>query len=128
MILSLPERLIASASTSDHQPMPMEATRNGSTAMAGADRFDRLLRDALVRGPVAAGNADAADAFAIGDDGTTAFHRGPPFRAGGERQPQRMNDIELLPLRAARGGRTLVRSRADGLDRGRMHRVKPPAF
>src|SRR5208282_2254774 len=104
MILSLPERLIASASTSDHQPMPMDATRSGSAAMACADRFDRLLRDALVRRPVAAGDADAADAFAVGDDRATAFHRGPSFRAGGERQPKRVNDIELLALRAARGG------------------------
>src|SRR5262249_45682301 len=64
--------------------MPRDATRSGSTAMAGADRLDRLLRDTRIRGPVAVG--DAADAFAIGDDRTTAFHRRPPFRAGGERR------------------------------------------
>jgi hypothetical protein len=40
----LPERLIASASTSDHQPMPRDATRSGSIAMAGADRLDVVFR------------------------------------------------------------------------------------
>src|SRR4029453_15442927 len=66
--------------------MPRDATRSGSIAMAGADRLDRLLRDARIRGPVAVGDADAADVFAIGEDPTTPFHRTPPFRAGGERR------------------------------------------
>src|SRR4029453_2497880 len=44
MILSLPEGLIAPASTPDHQPMPRDATRSGSTAMAGADRLDVVFR------------------------------------------------------------------------------------
>src|SRR5262245_25386630 len=69
--------------------MPRDATRSGSTAMAGADRLDRLLRDTRIRGPVAVGRADAADAFAIGADRTTAFHRSPP--CGG---PARMLHIQ----------------------------------
>src|SRR5476649_853398 len=47
-ILSLPERCIASASTSDHQPMPTQATRNGLLTGACADGLDRFPRHTRV--------------------------------------------------------------------------------
>ena len=115
----MPERWIASASTSDHQPMPMQATRHFATAA-----IDRFLRDALVELPVAAGNADAADAFAARHDRAAAFHRGPALGVRGEREAERVQHVERLADRAGGAGRTLVRSRAHRLGRRRVHRVE----
>ena len=47
-MVSFPDRMTASASTSDHQPMPMQATRSGSVTAARADGFDRFARGARV--------------------------------------------------------------------------------
>src|SRR6266849_40246 len=74
----------------------------------GADRLDGFARDAGVSLPIAATHTDAADAFALDDHREAAFHGGPPLGAGGERQPDRMGDIERLRLRAPGRGRTLV--------------------
>src|SRR6266478_7720960 len=94
------ERKAASASTSDHQPMPTTATRSlrasagppfdsVMTLLAccasvgvlrrpcGADRLDGFARDAGVRLPIAAADPDAADAFALDDHREAAFHGGP---------------------------------------------------
>src|SRR5215471_10008858 len=57
---------------------------------ARADRLDRLAGEALIGLPVAARNADAADAFAIDDDRKAALHGGPALRAGRERKPDRV--------------------------------------
>ena len=59
---------MASASTSDHHPMPMQATRSGRShadiiSSSRRSRFHRRARDALVGLPVAAADADAADAL-----------------------------------------------------------------
>src|SRR5262245_61660319 len=101
-MVSLPERLTASASTSDHHPMPMHATRTGSPAIsfglsscfrtlhkgelssqllpARADRLHRCARNLLIRRPVAARHPDAADALAADEHWRAAFHRGPALR------------------------------------------------
>src|SRR6202163_1298892 len=145
IIFSLPERLIASASTSDHHPMPMQATRNGAPDIfpplrpfqpfllclfcgislfpARADRFDRRLRDLFVCRPIVAADPDTADAFSVEDDRIAPFHGGPAFGAGRERQTQRMRDIERLPLRTARRRRALIGSSAHSLGGARMQRV-----
>src|SRR6266478_430741 len=117
------ERKAASASTSDHQPMPTTATRSLRASAGpgfdsfmallaccasmgalcgpcGADRLDGLARAAGVCLPVAAADPDAADAFALDDHREAAFHGGPSLGARGERQPDRMGDIERLRLRA----------------------------
>src|SRR5262249_47717727 len=59
-----------------------------------ADRLDRRARNLFIRRPVAAGHADATDAFTIHDHRCAAFHRGPALRAGREREPERMRHIE----------------------------------
>src|SRR6266487_4718453 len=80
-----------------------------------SDGFYGLARDALVGRPVAAAHADAADALALHEDRAAAFHRGPALGARGEREPERVDDVERLPLSAVRRGRPLVRGGADGL-------------
>src|SRR5712691_4763458 len=123
MIFSFFERWMASARTSDHQPIPIQATRTGSNAIrllracarGSADGFDRFARDALVGRPVGAAHADPADAFAFHENRATAFHRGPAPGSRREREPEGMGHIERLPLRAVRGGGPLVRGGADGL-------------
>src|SRR6184192_4728815 len=97
---SLPLRTIASASASDHQPMPTQATRRGSLTAARADRLDRLARDARVELEAAARHADAADAFAAEEDRGAAFHRGPALGARGHGEAERVRDVERLALRA----------------------------
>src|SRR3954470_1031233 len=94
---SLPERLIASASTSDHHPIPMQATFISSLlGTRPGKRSGGFLRDALVELPIAAGDPDAADAFAPGQDRGAAFHRGPALGPGGEGKAERVGDVERL--------------------------------
>src|SRR6266849_8060940 len=135
------ERKTASASTSDHQPMPITATRSlrvsagpgfdcvmtllaccaSMLALRGprrADRLDGFARDAGVSLPIAAADPDAADAFSLDEHREAARHGGPPLRARSERQPDRVGDIERLRLRAPGRGRTLVRGRTDRLSGG----------
>src|SRR5258708_29836664 len=65
----------------------------------GADCLDGFACDAGVSLPIAAAHPDAADAFALDDHREAAFHGGPPLGARGEREPDRMGDIERLRLR-----------------------------
>src|SRR5215510_12589179 len=99
-----------------HQPMPTTATRSLRVSVAdlvrtslssrfggcigllsrrprGADRLDGFAGDAGVSLPIAAADPDAADAFALDDHREAALHGGPPLRARGERQPDRMGDV-----------------------------------
>src|SRR5205814_816676 len=94
---------------------------------AGADRLDRVARELFVELPVAAGDADAAEAFAVHEDRNAAFHGGPAFRAGGEREAERVRDVERLSLRTLRAGGALVGSRAYRLGGRGMHRVEAAA-
>jgi hypothetical protein len=87
-----------------------------------------ILRDAFIGLPVTAGNPNAADALALDDDRTTAFHRRPAFRASRERETKRVRRVERLRLRAVRRGWPLVGSGADGLGSGGMHGVKTSAI
>src|SRR6185503_15126320 len=124
-MVSLPERLIASPSTSDHHPMPMHATFISGLSREGCRGF---LRHALVEFPVTAGDADAADAFAAGHDRRAAFHRGPALRAGGERQAERVGDVERLADRAFGSGGALVGRGAYRLRGGRVDGMEFAAF
>jgi hypothetical protein len=54
-------------------------------------------------------------------------HAWPPEGSGGERQTQRMRDVERLPLGAARRRWTPIRGRANGLGGAGVQRVKTPA-
>src|SRR5438309_4766270 len=127
---------MASARTSDHQPIPMQATRSGSNAIGllracargSADGFDRFARDALVGRPVGAAHADPADAFAFHENRATAFHRGPAPGARREREPERMRYVEGLSLGTVGGGGPLVRGGADGLGRRRVQGMKPASI
>ena len=65
-----------------------------------ADRGDGGAGDVLVLLPVAAADANPADAFAFDEYGVSAFHRCPPVRAGGQAQPDRVQGIQILPLGA----------------------------
>src|SRR5215472_661101 len=141
---SFSDRVIASARTSDHQPMPTHPTRTGSNAIFSrpkairrllvvdaptcADRFDRLARDALVELESAAADSDTADAFAIDDDRAASFHRGPSIRPRREREADDVIRIESLRLGASGAGRAFVRSSANGLGCRRVHRVEASAF
>src|SRR5436190_1268163 len=99
---SFPDRTIASASTSDHHPMPMQATVTGSSAMSGcADRRGCRLRHTLVELEAATAHADAADAFAVDDDRAATLHRGPALLTGREREPDGVRHVERLALCAA---------------------------
>src|SRR5437867_7512198 len=123
---------MASARTSDHQPIPIQAARSGSNAIGllraaarvGADGFHRFAGDALVGRPVGAAHAAPADAFAFHENRAAAFHSGPAPGARGEGEPEGMGDIERLPLRAVRGSGPLVRGGADGFGRRRVQRMK----
>ena len=87
-----------------------------------------LLGCALVELPVAAGDADAADALAAGQD------RAPPSIAvqrsgsGGEREAERVRDIERLADRAFRRCWPLVGRGAHRLGRRRVHGVELAAL
>src|SRR5690349_1746927 len=81
----------------------------------GANRLDRRASSLVVEFPDATGDADAADALAVEDDRVAAFHRGPALGARGEREPDRMRNVQRLPLRAFRGRRALVGGGADRL-------------
>src|SRR5687768_2018561 len=109
--------MIASARTSDHHPIPRQATFIARLSYG----FGGFPGDALVELPVAAGHADAADAFFAGHDRPAAFHRGPALRAGGEGEADGMCGVERLSDRALRSGATLVRRRAHRLGGRRMH-------
>ena len=95
---------MASASTSDHQPMPMQATRSGSFAMS-ATSLVSIFQVAPIAStascamlqvgrPVAAADADAADAFAVDQDrarrlpsrSSAPARRRAPARARGRRR------------------------------------------
>src|SRR6185369_8374654 len=108
---------MASARTSDHHPIPIQATRSGSTLITlpspktmsfplRADRLHGQLGDPQIGLPIAAAHADAADAFAADQHGHAALHRRPAFRSGGEREANRMADVEVLAGSALRRGRT----------------------
>src|SRR5713226_2923578 len=102
---------MASARTSDHHPIPMQATRRGPAlttfalpqaeiAVCGLvsdeatrllfpahpDRLDSRLGDAQIRLPVAAADPDAANTLAVDQHRHTALHGGPSLRSGGERK------------------------------------------
>src|SRR5262245_55531125 len=113
---------MASARTSDHHPIPMQATRSGSALITlpspktlvspkaelvgrlrslmsfpvRADRLDRFLRKPQIGLPITAAHADAADTLAINQHRHAPFHRSPPFRPGGERKSDRMAHVEVL--------------------------------
>src|SRR5215472_7894873 len=141
---SFSDRVIASARTSDHQPMPTHPTRTGSNAIFSrpkairrllvvdaptcADRFDRLTRDALVELESAAADSDTADAFAIDDDRAASFHRGPSIRPRREREADDVIRIERLPLRALGARGLFVGRSANGLGCRRLSGVKASAF
>src|SRR5688572_30053338 len=94
---------------------------------AGADGFDRLAREALVRFPVGARDADPADALAFDDDRIAAFHRGPAVGTRSQRESQRARRVQYLAGGALHGGRALVRRRADGLGGGGVQSVEAAA-
>src|SRR5712692_1755850 len=73
----------------------------------GTNGFNRLASDALVGRPVAAADADAADALAFDDDRAAALHGRPALRTRREREAERVGDVERLALRAVRGRRPL---------------------
>jgi len=66
-----------------------------------ASTASRAMRASV--SPIAAAHPDAADAFALDDHREAAFHGGPPLGARGEREPDRMGDIERLRLPAPPG-------------------------
>src|SRR5882757_1240054 len=129
---------MASARTSDHHPIPIQATRSGSALITlpsprtsptsrlctprvdrlvsvpamsfpiRADRLDGQLGDPQIGLPVTAAHADAADAFTVDQHRHAAFHGRPPFRSGGKRKSDRMADVEVLTGRAFGRGRTPV--------------------
>src|SRR6185436_5630056 len=109
---------MASARTSDHHPIPIQATRSGSALITlpfpamsfpmRADRLDGQLGDPQIGLPITAAHADTADTFAVNQHRHAAFHRRPPFRSGGERKSDRMADVEVLTGRAFGRGRAPV--------------------
>src|SRR6185369_13041061 len=118
-MVSLPERLIASPSTSDHHPMPMHATFISGLSREGCRGF---LRHALVEFPVTAGDADAADAFAAGHDRRAAFHRGPALRGDGERLADRA--FGSGGALVGRGAYRLRGGRVDGMEFAAFHALE----
>src|SRR5688500_6171156 len=115
---------MASANTSDHQPMPMQPTFIAQLSYG----FGSFAGYPLVELPVTAGHADAADAFFARHDRPAAFHRGPALRAGGEGETERMRGVESLSHGTLRSGAALVRRRAHRLGGGRMHGMELAAF
>src|SRR6266567_1294642 len=127
---SFPDRTIASASTSDHHPMPMQATvtgSNGISFLASADRRGCRLRHTLVELEAATAHADAADAFAVDDDRAATLHRGPALLTGREREPDGVRHVERLPLCAACRRGPLAGRRAGRLGRRGVHCMESPA-
>src|ERR1700754_2620881 len=110
---------MASARTSDHHPIPMQATRRGPALTtfvlprallfpAQPDRLDGRFCNAQISLPVAAADADTADAFAVSRHGHTALHGGPSFRSGSKCKTDRMAHVEVLTGGTLCRGRTPV--------------------
>src|SRR5713226_3031359 len=120
---------MASARTSDHHPIPMQATRRGPALTTFAlpqadrscglvpdeatrllfpahpDRLDSRLGDAQISFPVAAAHADTANTLAVNQHGHATFHGRPSLRSGGERKTDRVAHVEVLTGRSLRRGR-----------------------
>src|SRR3954469_907428 len=133
MISMLPERLIASARTSDHHPMPIQATRSGSKPII-VDLFPacpncrhRSLRNAQIGLPIAPAHADCADALAIQQNRHASLHCGPAVRPCSERQPDRMHHVEMLARCTLCGRRSLVGSGTYRLGAAGMQRMETAA-
>src|SRR5262249_58879401 len=99
---------MASARTSDHHPIPIQATRSGSaltilslprTEIAWcvslwtmplfpthSDRLDRRLGDTQICLPVAAAHADTANALSVNQHGHATLHGGPSLGPCSERK------------------------------------------
>src|ERR1700680_5067654 len=122
---------MASARTSDHHPIPTQATRRGLALTnfplpqaevavvvpsrtkpllfpAHPDRLDSRLGDAQISLPVTAADPDAANAMAVDQHGHTALHGCPPLRSGGERKTDRVAHVEVLTRRSLRRSRAPV--------------------
>src|SRR4051794_40342038 len=133
MISMLPERLIASARTSDHHPMPTQATRSGSKPIivnlfpACPDCRHRSLRNAQIGLPIAPAHADCADTLAMQQNRDASLHCGPAIRPGGERQSDRMHHVQILACCALCGRRSLVGSGAYRLGGARIQRMETAA-
>ena len=74
--------------------------------------------------PVAAGDADAADAIAIDEYGIAAGHGGPAFGPGGKAEAEGVQGIQILALGAFGGGRAPVGRRRYRFGCRGMHGVK----
>src|SRR5262245_43668020 len=134
---------MASARTSDHHPIPIQATRSGSALTilslpqpetclrlvathvllfpAHPDRLDRGLGDTQLSLPVATAHADAANTLAVNQHGHPTLHRGPTLRPCGKRKTDRMAHIEILAGRPLGRGRAPIRCGTHRLRGGGMH-------
>src|SRR5258705_4849731 len=124
---------MASARTSDHHPIPMQATRRGlalttspsrglrsqfcglvsdeATRLlfpAHPDRLDSRLGDAQIGLPVAAAHPDTANTLAVNQHRHTTLHGCPSLRSGGERKTERVAHVEVLTGSFLRRGRAPI--------------------
>ena len=80
--------------------------RDNATALELVER--RFGGDALILFPVSTADTDTADTFVFEENRKTAFHRSPAFRPGGQRETDRVERIEMLPLGTARRCRPAI--------------------
>src|SRR5215468_5723629 len=140
---------MASARTSDHHPIPIQATRSGSALTtlslpqpetclrlvvshlllfpAHPDRFDRRLGDTQIGLPVAAAYPDAANTLAVNQHGHPALHRGPTLGTCSKRKADRMAHVEILAGCALCRGRAPIRCGTHRFRGGGMHGMEPAA-
>src|SRR3954471_1468426 len=92
------------------------------------DRLGCLARNALIECPVAAGDADGADALVACHDRTAAFHCGPALSSRGKRKAECVCYIECLSLCTLGARGAAIGRSTHGFRRRRVHGVKATAF